>query len=117
MAIVNPVRTDGVINPKQEVLYTYGTLQVADTGSAIYIGDLEQVTVQLTSGGAATAQVRVSNDGVTFFGLSATLTGAATAVMAVGIQRLDVPARFLDINPIAGAVATGIFVSGKRRGS
>lgn len=118
MAVIANVRVDDPANQKQGVAITWGAQVAAtDTGAPAFIGDLHDITVQVTSGGAATAQIEVSNDNVTYFGLSATLTGAATAPQAVGVQRLDVPARFLRIGAVAVANTTGVILYGHRRGT
>lgn len=118
MAVIANVRVDDQANQKQSVAITWGAqVAGADTGAPAFIGDLTEITVQLISGGAATAQIEVSNDNVNYFGLSATLTGAAAAPLVVGIQRLDVPARFLRIGAVATANTTGVILYGRKRGS
>lgn len=118
MAVITNTRVDDPANTKQGVAITWGAMVAAtDTGAPAFIGDLTEIVIQLTSAGAATAQIEVSNDNVTYFGLSATLTGAATAAMAVGVQRLDVPARFVRVGAIATANTTGVILYGRKRGS
>lgn len=117
MAVIANSRVDDPANAKQGVAVTWGTMVAAtDTGAPAFIGDLTEVAVQVTSGGAGTAQIEVSNDNVTYVGLSATLTGAAAAPQVVGIQRLDVPARFLRIGAIATA-NSAVILYGRKRGS
>jgi hypothetical protein len=93
------------------------TLTTADTMPAIDISDVEGVTVQVASGGAGTAQIDISNDGVNFVGLSATLTLAAAAPMAVGIQSLAIglSPKFLRVSAVAAATVT-ITITGQKRG-
>lgn len=118
MAAFAPVRNDDQANPKQSVVISWPTMQVADTGNAAFIGDLVNPSIQVVSGGAGTAQIRVSNDGVTFVALTAALVpGAAGALPATGgPTNLGVNARFVDVNPVAGAAST-VFLVGRRHGS
>lgn len=117
MAVIANAKADDQANQKQGVAVTWGTMVAAtDTGAPAFIGDLTEIVVQVTSPGAGTAQIEVSNDNVTYFGLSATLTGAAAAPMVVGLQRLDVPARFLRIGAIATA-NVAVILYGRKRGS
>lgn len=111
MAVVIPIRSVG--QDAKSVVYTWTAMAAADTGAPVFIGDLELVSIQVTVA-TATAQIRASNDGAAFFGLSATLTGAAAAVMQTGIQRLDVPAQFIDVNPTAVAT-TNVVLTGRLR--
>lgn len=111
MAVVTPTRLVG--NDAKSVTYTWLNMAAADTGAPVFIGDLDNISIQNTVA-TATAQIRASNDGANFFGLSATLTGAAAAVMVQGLQRLDVPAQFIDVNPTAVATTT-IILAGRLR--
>lgn len=92
------------------------TLGVGDTGNAIDISDLEGLTVQVTSGGAGTAQIDISNDGVTFVGLTAALALGAAAPMPVGMAFLVVGMcpRFMRVSAVAAA-AVVVTVTGQKR--
>lgn len=110
MAVIQPVRSVGF--DAKSVTITWTNITTADTGAQAFIGDLEFMTVQVTSGGAGTAQVRVSNDGTNFVGLTATLTIGAAAPEAVGIQTLAVQPQFIDISAVATATST-VILSGR----
>lgn len=108
----------GVNHPVPRARVISVTLTTADTMNAVDISDLEGITVQVASAGAGTAQIDISNDGVNFVGLSATLTLAGAAPMAVGIQSLAVglSPKWLRVSAVAAATVT-ITIAGQKRQS
>jgi hypothetical protein len=92
------------------------TLTTSDTGVAVDISDLDDITVQVTSGGAGTAQIEVSNDNANFVGLTAALALGTPAPMVVGMQFLPVGfcPRFIRPNAVAAASVV-VTITGKKR--
>ena len=103
MAVIAPKRT---IDTKGDVVITWGSMATTDTGGPAYIGDLDDVVIQVTSGGAGTAQLRGSNDNVTFANIG--------AAMGVGFTALTTIPFYVDLNPIAAATVTSVQLKGHK---
>lgn len=114
MAVVQPVRTPS--NNGKTVLVTWTNVTTADTGAAAELGDLDELTFQVTSAGSGTAQLRISNDGVNFVGLTAVLALGTPAPVVVGFAfpTPGLSPRMWDISAVATATVT-VTVEGKLR--
>jgi len=69
--------------------------------------------VQVTSGGAGTAQIRATIDGTNFVGLTAALAIGTAAPMPVGLASLALDVDAVDISAVASATVT-VTLSGFR---
>jgi len=105
MAVINPSRVDGQFSST----ITWAAVTTADTGAAIDIADLEDInTIQVTSAGAGTAQMRRSNDGTNFVNWGTPLAVGITDQAATATRRLDIGA-------VATATVTVTLCANRRR--
>ena len=111
MAVIQATRAESLLL----VTYTWASITTADTGAPVDVSDLTVKFVQVTSGGAGTAQIRASADGVNFVGLTAALAIGAAAPAAVGIFDLPTHPRMVDISAVAAATVTVTLIGSKRR--
>lgn len=81
------------------------TIIVGDTGLPVDVSDLENMVLQVTSGGAGTAQIRASADGTNHVALTAALAIGAAAPVAVGLAQFppDFVPKSVDVSAVATA--------------
>jgi hypothetical protein len=97
MAVITPTRVDSYY----ATTITWTNITTADTGAAVQLDEHEDVkAVQVTSGGAGTAQLRASNDGTNFANVGSAL--------AVGITAVTMPSKYINIGTVATATVTVI---------
>ena len=111
MAVITPTRTEDL----SLVTITWASVTTADTGARVDVSDLTAKCVQVTSGGAGTAQIRASIDGTNFVGLTAALINGTAAPMPVGMAEFTLNSRAVDISAVAGATSTITLIGTKRR--
>jgi len=114
MATIVPVRVD---RPDGGVIITWTNLvnSTSDVGRAVYIGDLDDVSVQAVGTSATTCIIQGSNDGTSFniLGAGVTVTVGATGNSPV----LPLLAKPMFLRPATPSAAsdTDIIVVGARR--